>query len=309
MKSSTPFLALLTSSLLLLAASQAHSQTRAAGSALRDCAGTCPEMVSIPPGSFTMGSPDSEAGRYDVEGPQVQVTIGYSFLIGKYDVTRSQYAEFVAETQRPDPADCDTLNASGRFDTTPGANWHNPGFAQTGSDPVVCVSWEDATAYAAWLSQKTGHTYRLPSEAEFEYAARAGTTTPRYIGTTDAELCRYYNLGDLDYSAAHPQDNEIDNACHDGYSYTSPVGSFPPNPFGLYDMLGNVLQWTEDCWNPNHDGAPTNGSAQMSGTCGRRVWRGGCWIDDGKYIRAAYRNGGTITDRQTHMGFRVVRTN
>jgi formylglycine-generating enzyme required for sulfatase activity len=243
-----------------------------------------------------------------VEGPQHRVTIGYALAMGKYDVTRSEYAEFVAETQRPDPADCQTLNTSGRWGTTAGANWHNPGFAQTGRDPVVCVSWEDATAYAAWLSQKTGHTYRLPSEAEFEYAARAGTTTPRYAGATAAELCRYYNLGDLDYSAAHPQDTEIDNACHDGYGYTSPVGSFPPNPFGLYDMLGNVLEWMEDCWNPNYNGAPADGSAQLSGTCSARAWRGGCWLDDGKYIRAAYRNAGSDGDRYTHAGFRVVRT-
>jgi formylglycine-generating enzyme required for sulfatase activity len=309
MKLSISFFTLLTGGLLLLAVKPAHPQVPAPGSTFRDCADICPEMVWIPPGSFTMGSPDSEAGRFDKEGPQVRVTIGYALAVGKYDVTRSQYAEFAAETQRPDPANCDTLSTSGGWVTTQGANWHNPGFAQTGSDPAVCISWEDAAAYAAWLSQKTGHTYRLPSESEFEYAARAGTATPRYAGVTDAELCRYYNLGDLDYSAAHPGDTEIDNACHDGYGYTSPVGSYPPNPFGLYDMLGNVLQWTGDCWNPNHNGAPADGSAQLSGDCSQRAVRGGCWLDDGKYIRAAYRLGMAITDRRTHNGFRIIRTN
>src|SRR5208282_5937059 len=129
---------------------------------------------------------------------------------------------------------------------------------------------------------------------------------PRYIGKSDAELCRYYNLGDLDYLSQHPNDTEVDKACHDGFAYTSPVGHFRPNPFGLYDMLGNVLQWTQDCWNANYNGAPTEGSAWLSGSCDKRVWRGGNWLDDAKYIRAAYRNGGATADRYTHFGFRVA---
>ena len=240
--------------------------------------------------------------------PQHLVTIRHKFAIGRFDVTRDEYAQFVAETNRPDPDSCVTVNASGADFIPSNGNWHSPGFPQTGRDPVVCVSWDDAQAYVAWLSAKTGHVYRLPTEAEWEYAARAGTTTARYGSDTPAEVCRYTNVADLDFGEQHPGETGS-LPCRDGYAFTSPVGRFPPNQFGLYDMLGNVMNWTEDCSNPNYSGAPTNGTAWQSGDCGRRVKRGGSWDMDLRGARSANRRiRGLTSDRNTTLGFRVART-
>jgi formylglycine-generating enzyme required for sulfatase activity len=170
------------------------------------------------------------------------------------------------------------------------------------------VSWDDAQAYVAWLSAKTGHVYRLPTEAEWEYAARAGTTTARYVSDDPAQFCRYSNITDLDYSEQHPGDSGANRACRDGYVFTSPAGSFPPNPFGLYDMLGDVMDWNEDCWNANYNGAPTDGTAWKSGNCGLRLMRGGSWDADLSVVRAANRRGIPTFYRVATFGFRVART-
>ena len=316
----------------------ARAQTPAPGTSFRECSNGCPEMVVVQQGRFTMGAPAGEEARENLPNqfrgrsvPQHLITIRNKLAIAKFDVTRDEYAQFVAETNRPDPDNCISANASGagfiatngkcRSDPdsciTPNAsggfivtngNWHAPGFPQTGRDPVVCVSWDDAQAYVAWLSAKTGHVYRLPTEAEWEYAARAGTTTARYGSDNPAEFCRYSNVGDLDYSEQHPGDSEVNRACRDGYAFTSPVGSFPPNQFGLYDMLGNVMDWTEDCWNANYSGAPTDGTAWHSGDCGRRVVRGGSWDASLSVVRSASRRGIPTFIRNTTFGFRVART-
>jgi formylglycine-generating enzyme required for sulfatase activity len=170
------------------------------------------------------------------------------------------------------------------------------------------VSWDDAQAYVAWLSAKTGHAYRLPTESEWEYAARAGTTTARYGSDNPAEVCRYTNIGDLDYSEQHPGDSGVNRACRDGYAFTSPVGSFPPNQFGLYDMLGDVMNWTEDCWNTNYSGAPTDGAAWLTGKCSARVVHGGSWDMDLRAARSAMRRGILTSYRNTTLGFRVARS-
>jgi formylglycine-generating enzyme required for sulfatase activity len=297
-------------------------------------------MVVVQPGSFTMGAPAGEEARANLPeplrgraSPQHLITIGHAFALAKFDVTRDEYAQFVAETNRPDPDSCITANASGTgFIATNGkcrpdpyscitvnasgtgfivtnGNWHSPGFPQTGTDPVACVSWDDAQAYVAWLSAKTGHVYRLPTEAEWEYAARAGTTTARYGSDDAAEFCRYTNVADLDFSKQFHLDSEENLAtCHDGYAFTSPGGSFPPNQFGLYDMLGNVMDWTEDCWNTSYSGALTDGTAWQSGDCGRRVMRGGSWDADLRVVRSANRRGVPTFYRTTTFGFRVART-
>ena len=294
----------------------ARALTPAPGRSFRDCSKGCPEMVAPPQGSFTMGAPAGEEERENLpnqirarSAPQHSVTIRRRFAIAKFDVTRDEYAQFVAETKRPDPDSCDTVIASATvFTVAAKANWHSPGFPQTGRDPVVCVSWDDAQAYVAWLSAKTGHLYRLPTEAEWEYAARGGTTTARYGSDNPAEVCRDINVGDLDYSKQHPEDSGANRACHDGYVFTSPVERFPPNPFGLYDMLGNVLQWNEDCWNANYSGAPTDGAAWRSGDCGRRVARGGSWDMDLSGARSANRRAPPASTRNNSLGFRVART-
>jgi formylglycine-generating enzyme len=253
---------------------QLLAQTPAPGTSFRDCSNGCPEMVVVQQGRFTMGAPMGEEARENLPNelrgssvPQHLITIRHKLAIAKFDVTRDEYAQFVAETNRPDLDSCITVNASGTGFIATNGNWHSPGFPQTGRDPVVCVSWDDARAYVVWLSAKTGHVYRLPTEAEWEYAARAGTTTARYGSDNPAELCRYSNVGDLDYSEQHPGDSGVNRACRDGYAFTSPVVSFPPNQFGLYDMLGNVMDWNEDCWNANYSGAPTDGTAWQSGDC------------------------------------------
>jgi formylglycine-generating enzyme len=291
-----------------------RAHTPAPGTSFRDCSNGCPEMVVVPQGRFTMGAPAGEEALENLPNelrgssiPQHLITIRHKLAIAKFDVTRDEYAQFVAETNRPDPDSCTSVSASATFTATNG-NWHSPGFPQTGRDPVVCVSWDDAQAYVAWLSAKRGHVYRLPTEAEWEYAARAGTTTARYGSDNPAEFCRYTNVGDLDYSEQHPGDRGVNRACRDGYAFTSPVGSFPPNRFGLYDMLGNVMDWTEDCWNANYSGAPTDGTAWQSGDCRRRVVRGGSWDADLSVVRSANRRGIRTSNRVTTFGFRVART-
>jgi len=272
-------------------------------------------MVGVAPGSFIMGAPAGEEERENwpkerrgYATPQHVVTIRYKFAIGKFDVTRDEYAQFVAETHRPDPEGCSSLSASGDFIATKG-DWRSPGFPQTGRDPVVCVGWDDAQAYVSWLSAKTGRAYRLPTEAEWEYAARAGTTTARYFGDDPAEVCRHTNVGDLAYFEQHPGDGGVNRACRDGYAFTSPVGSFPPNPFGLYDMLGDVMNWTEDCSNANYGGAPGDGAAWLTGDCSRHVVHGGSWDMDLSGARSANRRIGIPASfRNTTLGFRVATT-
>ncbi len=270
-----------------------HGATEVLGKNLFRSCPNCPEMVVIPAGSFVMGSPANEAGRFDTEGPQHRVSLRW-FALGRYDVTVAQYAAFVQATG----------HETGACDWPQGVAWNSPGFIP--SDPVVCVNWNDAQAYVAWLNKQVasrspgsaGHDgpYRLPSEAEWEYAARAGTSTSRWWGD------------------AIGRDNADCNGCgsHWDNLRLSPVGSFSPNPFGLYDMLGDVWQWTADCWNESYLGAPTDGSARTTGDCSRHVLRGGSWSNLPKIIRSAMRIGDNTTHRAfdyaTYAGFRVAMT-
>jgi formylglycine-generating enzyme required for sulfatase activity len=188
----------------------------------------------------------------------------------------------------------------------PSADWHSPGFAQTDNDPVVCVSYDDAQAYLAWFSKKRGHTYRLPTEAEWEHAARAGTTTAFWWGTDDSAECRYANAADKTFSQRFPEDAANQN-CADGYVFTAPVGSFQPHPWRLYDMNGNAWQMMADCWNENYEGAPADGSPSTSGDCTKRVVRGGSWNSFPANLRVASRNR-TISPRDSRVTFRLART-
>lgn len=244
------------------------------GTCFKDCADGCPEMMVIPAGSFTMGTPASEQGRYASEGPQHSVTIGRAFAAGRYDVTFAQW---------------DACVLAG------GCNGHTPadqGWGR-GSRPVIMVSWEDANAYTRWLSQRTGQTYRLLSESEWEYAARAGTSSAYFWGDS---------VG---------RGNANCDGCGSQWDHrqTSPVGSFSANRFGLYDMAGNVWQWTEDCWNENYSGAPSNEGAWTSENCGLRVLRGGAWTNSPGGLRAGLRNRYSPGDHSSSgIGFRVART-
>jgi formylglycine-generating enzyme required for sulfatase activity len=272
----------------------------------------CPEMVVVPAGSFTMGSPFSEKERLAEEGPQRTVTIGKPFAVGKFHITVDQFAAFVAETGYDAGSKCNTFFEAGTGNwVEKQVSWRNPGFTQGGSHPAVCVNWNDAKNYVAWLAQKTGKTYRLLTEAQWEYAARARTEPGAYprnsFGNDEKDLCRYGNGADqtaknigATSSTAAP--------CNDGYAYTSPAGSFAANGFGLYDMQGNAWQLTEDCWHDSYAGAPSDDRAWTFGGCGSRVVRGGAWNVSPRNLRAASRIWHSTGFRGIDVGFRVGRT-
>ena len=257
------------------------------GEVFRDC-DVCPEMVVVPAGSFIMGSPETEEGRGDSEGPQRRVTIGYSFAVGVYEVTFDEW---------------DACVQGG------GCGGHQPsdwGWGR-GRQPVVDVHWENAWKYADWLTDHTGEKYRLLSEAEWEYVARAGTRTAWHWGETEQEQCRYANGWDA--SALIETGIEWEAVgCRDRQIFTAPVGSYEPNGFGLYDMLGNVSEWVDDCTNEGYEGAPTDGSPWYIGDCSRRVSRGGNWRHAPNELRSAERYDHSGDFQNGDQGFRVART-
>lgn len=255
-----------------------------------DCKSGCPTMVVIPGGSFLMGSPADEPGRYKDEGPQHSVQV-HAFAAGKFPVTRREWALFVKETAY-------TQGSNAWCDEATPVDRHFKDYRQTAdTEPAVCITWEGAEAYADWLSSRTGHHYRLLTEAEYEYASRAGTTTPYPFASFT--ITRNANGGAANDG---PDDS-------DGYRYTAPVGSYPANIFGLYDMLGNVWEWTEDCYHSSYKGAPKNGSAWTTGNCDNRVLRGGSWYTSSKQLRSATRAWFSPASRYfIDVGFRVART-
>jgi len=276
------------------------------GKQFRDCA-ECPEMLVVPAGSFTMGSPASEKERFDDEGPQHLVTIPKAFAVAKYEITRGQFAKFVSETVHK-AAGCSGYDPGKKnwvFDDN--RSWLVPGFDQNDTHPVVCVSWNDAKEYVKWLSAETGKEYRLLSESEWEYAARAGTSAARYWGADPANACGYANVGDRSLVARYPDWRWEVHDCQDGAAHTSPVGRYQPNRFGLRDMLGNVWEWVEDCYHDNYEDAPNDGKAWTNGGCGKRIVRGSSWDFKPRIVRSAYR-GKNLADYRSHsIGFRVAR--
>ncbi len=256
-----------------VAAAPPAQQARKPGDVFREI-GEGPEMVVIPAGRFTMGSLASEVGRDYDEGPTHVVTIAKSFAVSKYEVTFAEWDACV---------------------TAGGCNGYRPadeGWGR-GSRPVFYVSWDDAKTYVAWLSQRTGQQYRLLTESEWEYAARAGTTTTYYWGN---------DIG---------RGNANCNGCRTQWDgkQTAPAGSFKANSFGLHDMLGNVYEWVEDCYHDSYTGAPTDGAAwTASCTSASRVLRGGSWYDYSGFARSAYRSWLSSDYRFNYFGFRVART-
>jgi len=256
----------------------AQSKTRSAvkpgsGASFRDCP-NCAEMVVAPAGVFTMGSPTSESGRQSSEGPQHQVTIAKPFAVGKFPVTFAQWDACV------DGGGCNGYRPDDK-------GWGR------GDRPVINVRWSDAKAYIAWLSAKTGLSYRLLSEAEREYVTRAGTSAPYWWGAS------------ISPSQANfvPGGERTEDA-----QRTVPVKSFQPNRWGLYQVHGNVWEWVEDCWADNYDAAPQDGSARITDTCYRRVLRGGSWGSDPQALRSASHTGYFPNLKDAYTGFRVART-
>jgi formylglycine-generating enzyme required for sulfatase activity len=259
-------------------------------------------MKVIGPGSFRQGSAASDPQTTEFERPQHLVFVGHALAVGVQEITRAQFGEFVEATGH-DVRGCASYDGNWRI--RPELSWTNAGFAQSAAHPAVCVSWRDASAYADWLSRKTGQRYRLPSASEWEYAARAGSPGSQpWEGNSDA-ACTSANVADE--AAAQRFAGWKVHTCNDGYVYTAPVGAFVPNAFGLSDMLGNVFEWVEDCWSANYDFAPRDGSAWNQGDCTERETRGGSWFTSPEYVRAAYRNRFDENYRSNSVGFRVVR--
>ncbi len=290
------------------------------GETFRDCA-ECPELVVVPAGDFEMGAPSGEPGRYDEEGPQRHVHIG-QLAVGKFHVTRGQWAAFVTATNRGTSGGCawSGLPSAKNDEPDAAASWRNFGFPQDDSHPVVCLTYYDAQDYVRWLSERTGHHYRLLTEAEWEYAARARSTTAFPWGSSASHEFANYGADTCCSGLASGRDKWVN---------TSPVGSFPPNAFGLYDMNGNAMQWVQDCFANSYSGLPADGSAYeesrtlnltgdlsyMTGatSCSYRLIRGGGWADPPALIRSAARNfgpppGATLQKyKSTGTGFRVAR--
>ena len=284
------------------------------GGKFRDCR-DCPEMVVVPAGSYWMGSPSWERGRDDDEEPMHEVTFAAPFALGVYEVTVAEFGRFVDETgyrtdaERYPERGCWTMEnpTRNKWEYTAGRSWRDLEYEIEGDQPVVCVSWNDAKEYAAWLAENTGMPYRLPSESEWEYAARAESETKYHFGNDEALLCVYGNVAD---ETPLPNGNTWTNgaACSDGAVYPTQVGAYRPNAFGLHDVHGNVREWTEDCWNKRYGGAPGDGAAWKSGDCAKRVLRGGSWNVTPSYLRAANRIRLTTGSRSYNNGFRVART-
>jgi formylglycine-generating enzyme required for sulfatase activity len=271
------------------------------GSVIRDCP-TCPALTIVPAGRFKQGSVRADGTSATFERPPHWVLIARPFAISTSAVTVDEFRSFIAATGR-DMRGCDTYED--RWRIRPDASWENPGFVQTGSHPVTCVSWDDAKAYAGWLSRTTGHRYRLPSAAEWEYAARAGGEAVRPWNTDGSGACASANVADQRAARRYPGWAVF--PCDDGYVFTAPVGSFKANSFGLNDMLGNVFQWTDDCWHADYTGAPTDGSSRTYGDCSERELRGGSWFTTPEFVRASYRNHFGVNYRASSVGIRLVR--
>ncbi len=264
--------------------SAARNPARPAGTVFRDC-DICPEMVALPEGRFMMGSPPDERDRHDKEGPAHAVSIR-AFAIGRFEVMRGEYATFVRETDYASEEGCYVSGETvWQMDRT--KSWRDPEFGQSDRHPVVCVSWPDAKAYAAWLSRRTGWRYRLPSEAEWEYAARAGTTSPYWFGNRiRSNQANYWRRARA----------------------TEAAGGYAANSFGLFDVHGNAWEWVEDCSTKNYLGAPADGSAWISKKrCRYRVLRGGSWNNPPSALRSATRLGFRATAHNYTVGFRVAR--
>jgi formylglycine-generating enzyme required for sulfatase activity len=293
--------------------SRAHAridQNTAGGNAppravFRDCP-ECPEMIALPAGEFMMGSSASEFGHQDIEGPPRHVAIARRFALGKFKVTVDQFARFVAETGMTVSNTCRVMVEVDRDKPlwgTEEASFRHPGFDTAGSHPVVCVSWYEAQAYATWLQRRTGRPYRLLTESEWEYAARAGTQTRYSFGDDETQLCAYARFADLGSRFGW---HDACRGASPAYG-TVPVGSLKPNSWGLFDMHGNAWEWVQDCWTPNAADIPVDGSAfTRRNGCEEAVIRGGSFASPSRKVRSATRGPSPTSVHNYNNGFRVA---
>ncbi len=261
------------------------------------------EFVGIPEGCFLMGSPSSEKDRRSNEGPQHEVCVD-GFSMGKYEVTLRSWRKFIKETGYSTDAEKNTeekgcfSQKNGTWGYQDGRYWDEVGFPQSDRQPVVCISHNDVEEFIHWLNRESGRTYRLPTEAEWEYAARAGSTTSRFWGEDETSACQYGNVADISNNSLF--------SCNDGYKWTSPVGHFKANAFGLYDMLGNVWEWTNDWYGNDYYGKSprTNPTGPKSSV--NMVNRGGGWVCGPAFVRSALRVWIRPWARSAGVGFRLV---
>lgn len=290
--------------------SLAADSTREAGATFRDCEG-CPEMIVIPAGSFVMGTPAAEraAGANAAEGEVVVMTLERPFALSKHEVTRGEYSRFIADSGYEPQSGCRVWDpALARFSDDGRRGWQDPATPAAPAEqvPVSCVSFADAEAFAGWLSTKTGSRYRLPSEAEWEYAARAGSRTLRPWGDDAESGCDFANTYDL-VAAARYRLGWPQAGCRDGFADLAPVGQFGANAFGLHDMIGNVREWVQDCATGSYVGRPRDARAwEWLGGCEERMQRGGSWITPPAESRSAYRAAAPAVERSSDTGFRVA---
>jgi formylglycine-generating enzyme required for sulfatase activity len=297
---------------LLGAAAQswAAEAQRAAGSVFRDC-DDCPEMVVIPAGGFVMGTPGAAPARgaAAAERDAVVITLPRAFALGRYEVTRGEYSRFIADSGHEPQPGCRVWDpALARFSEDPRRGWQDPATPAAPDDqqPVTCVSFTDALAYVKWLSNRTGGRYRLPSEAEWEYAARAGSRTLRPWGDAADAGCEHANTYDLGADAGFRL-GWSHAACRDGHADLAPVGQYAANAYGLQDMIGNVREWVQDCATASFMGRPRDARAwEWLGGCNNRIQRGGSWLTPPAESRSGSRHEAPATDRAGDAGFRVA---
>jgi len=273
-----------------------------------------PQVVNIPSGCFQMGSPETEEGRGADEVLHRVCVKG--FKLAKNEITVEEFKKFISATHFMTDAELNTgesgcwsyqQESKQHWNWRPWANWKKPlrGAALEARTPVTCVSFNDVLAYIRWLNKETGQEYRLPTEAEWEYAARAGTTTARYWGNNPDIACGYANVADNTHAgyAKWPQTHN----CEDGHFFTATVSALRANKFGLHDMLGNVWEWTCSRYEEKYTGAEEVCTGMKRGGDELISIRGGGWNADAPRVRAAYRNWGVAWSRQANQGFRLVR--
>jgi formylglycine-generating enzyme required for sulfatase activity len=276
--------------------------------------GDGPEMVVVPVGSFLMGSPDDEDGRRSNEGPQFRVRFDRGFAMAESEITVGDYRRFVEATGHRGAAEQNGNSSvyderSGSMRDRGAIDWRHDETGRLAGDalPVVHVGWTDAAAYARWLAETTGRSYRLPSEAEFEYALRAGSVTryPWGDDVPDSPLANVSTAGDR--SGSRREWTNAFPGATDGYFGIAPVRSYAANGFGIHDLVGNVSEWVEDCWHSTYSRAPSDGRSWVNPGCGRRVVRGASWASGPDQVRSAYRLSIAPTTTSPRVGFRVAR--
>lgn len=281
-------------------------RTRGVGTMIWECV-DCPQMIVVPAGAFEIGSPLEEPGRGVDEGPLTVVKIPQPFAVARFEITRGEYEAFLRATGRPVLGGCVTDRAKpGEWAPHPEMSLRDPGFPQGDDHPVVCVTFDDAQAYVAWINGRTSGGYRLLSEAEWEYVARAGTRSAYPWGSDAGGGCADANGADQTIGDVFPDWKVA--GCRDGAMRTAPVGRYRPNPFGLHDLIGNVGEWVADCATQSYEALPRDGSANLTGDCARRVVRSGSWGSQVKDYRVANRIRYPVGQVDDSIGIRLAKS-